>query len=122
MKLKVVTVIIFFLLSIQNSNSENSLENISDIFHIGKMDSHNKNFVLFFKTRQKAILGSLFASVPHFMFLFIMTEIMLKEHHQEQNPQQQLPLTQFTAAEVDANFNEETGTEEDEEEGPLPGQ
>jgi len=51
-----------------------------------------------------------------------MTEIMLKEHHQEQNPQQQPPLAQFTAAEVDANFNEETGTEEDEEEGPLPGQ
>jgi len=76
------------------------------------------------KIRQKAILGSLFASVPHFMFLFIMTEIMLKEHHQEQNPQQQQqPLTQFTAAEVDANFaNEETGTEEDEEEGHLPGQ
>jgi len=74
------------------------------------------------KVRQKAILGSLYASVPHFMFLFIMTEIMLKEHHQEQNPQQQPPLAQFTAAEVDANFNEETGTEEDEEEGPLPGQ
>jgi len=75
------------------------------------------------KVKQKAILGSLFASVPHLMFLFIMAEIMLKEHHQEQNPQQQQPqLAQFTAAEVDANFNEETATEEDEEEGPLPGQ
>ena len=57
MKLKLVTAIIFFLLSIQNSNSEDSLEGINDIFHIGKMDSHNKNFVLFFKTREKAILA-----------------------------------------------------------------
>jgi len=57
MKLKVVIAIIFFLLFIQNSNSEDSLEDINDIFHIGKMDSHNKNFVLFFKTREKAILA-----------------------------------------------------------------
>ena len=57
MKLKLVTAIIFFLLSIQNSNSEDSLEDINDIFHIGKMVSHNKNFVLFFKTRDKAILA-----------------------------------------------------------------
>ena len=57
MKLKLVTAIIFFLLFIQNSNSEDSLEDINDIFHIGKMDSHNKNFVLFFKTREKAILA-----------------------------------------------------------------
>ena len=57
MKLKLVAAIIFFLLSIQNSNSEDSLEDINDIFYIGKMDSHNKNFVLFFKTREKAILA-----------------------------------------------------------------
>ena len=57
MKLKLVTAIIFFLLSIQNSNSEDSLDDINNIFHIGKMDSHNKNFVLFFKTREKAILA-----------------------------------------------------------------
>ena len=57
MKLKLVATIIFFLLSIQNSNSEESLEDINDIFYIGKMDSHNKKFVLFFKTREKAILA-----------------------------------------------------------------
>ena len=39
------------------SNSEESLEDINDIFYIGKMDSHNKKFVLFFKTREKAILA-----------------------------------------------------------------
>ena len=47
------------------------------------------------------------------MFLFIMTEIMLKEHHQEQNPQH---LAQLTGEEVAANLNEEAVTEEEEEE------
>ena len=56
MKFKVIIVFIL-LLSIQNSNSENNLANVNEIFHIGKMDSHNKNFVLFFKTREKAILA-----------------------------------------------------------------
>jgi len=65
------------------------------------------------KVKQKAILGSLFASVPHQMFLFIMTEIMLKEHHQEQNPQH---LAQLTGEEVAANLNEEAVTEEEEDE------
>ena len=57
MKLKAITVIIFLLSFIQNSNSENSVANVDDIFYVGKMDSHNKNFVLFFKTREKAILA-----------------------------------------------------------------
>ena len=57
MKFKVITVIIFLLSFIQNSNSENSVANVDDIFYVGKMDSHNKNFVLFFKTREKAILA-----------------------------------------------------------------
>ena len=57
MKFKLLYTIIFLLLFIQNSNSENNLANVDDIFHIGKMDSHNKNFVLFFKTRKKAILA-----------------------------------------------------------------
>jgi len=57
MKFKVLIVFIFLLLNIQNSNSESNLSNIDEIFHIGKMDSHNNNFVLFFKTREKAILA-----------------------------------------------------------------
>ena len=56
MKFKVIIVFIL-LLSIQNSNSENNLTDVDNIFHIGKMDSHNNNFVLFFKTRKKAILA-----------------------------------------------------------------
>ena len=57
MRFKLLYTIIFLLLFIQNSNSENNLANVDNIFHIGKMDSHNKNFVLFFKTREKAILA-----------------------------------------------------------------
>ena len=57
MKFRLVYTIIFLLSFIQNSNSENNLANIDNIFYIGKMDSHNKNFVLFFKTREKAILA-----------------------------------------------------------------
>jgi len=62
MKFKVLIVFIFLLSLIQNSNSENDpgyveLPNLDDIFYIGKMDSHNNDFVLFFKTREKAILA-----------------------------------------------------------------
>ncbi len=57
MKFKFLSIIIFLLLIVKSSKAENNLTNIDDIFHIGKMDSHNKNFVLFFKTREKSILA-----------------------------------------------------------------
>ena len=57
MKFKFLRIIIFLLLIVKSSKAENNLKNIDDIFHIGKMDSHNKNFVLFFKTREKSILA-----------------------------------------------------------------
>ena len=57
MKFKVTIITILLLSFVQSSNSENNLLSVGNIFHIGKMDSHNKNFVLFFKTREKAILA-----------------------------------------------------------------
>ena len=53
MKFKII--IIFILLSslVQNSNSESNLTNIDEIFYIGKMDSHNNDFVLFLKREKK---------------------------------------------------------------------
>ena len=57
MKFKLVSIIIFLLSFFQVSNAENNLASVHHIFHIGKMDSHNNNFVLFFKTRNKAILA-----------------------------------------------------------------
>ena len=71
MKFKFLSIIIFLLLIVQNSKAENNLTNIDDIFHIGKMDSHNKNFVLFFKTREKAIL----AKVRNLIILLIILKI-----------------------------------------------
>ena len=61
MKFKVI-IVIFLLLFTQNSNSENDsgyveLPTLDEIFYIGKMDSHNNDFVLFFKTREKSILA-----------------------------------------------------------------
>ena len=32
-------------------------KDLDEMFFIGKMESHNKNFTLFFKTREKAILA-----------------------------------------------------------------
>ena len=57
MKFKVFLVFIFLSLFIQNSSSESNLTKVDDIFYIGKMESHNNDFVLFFKTREKAILA-----------------------------------------------------------------
>ena len=61
MKFKVI-IVFFLLLFSQNSNSENDsgyveLPTLDEIFYIGKMNSHNNDFVLFFKTREKAILA-----------------------------------------------------------------
>ena len=56
MKFKAI-ILFILLLSIQNSNSDSNLAKVDDIFYIGKMDSHNNNFVLFFKTREKAVLA-----------------------------------------------------------------
>ena len=61
MKFKVI-IVFFLLLFTQNSNSENDsgyveLPTLDEIFYIGKMDSYNNDFVLFFKTREKSILA-----------------------------------------------------------------
>tara|TARA_B100001250_G_scaffold351371_1_gene323521 strand:+ start:277 stop:843 length:567 start_codon:yes stop_codon:yes gene_type:complete len=57
MKFKILIIFIFLFSFTQTSNSESNLGKVNDIFYIGKMNSHNNNFVLFFKTREKAILA-----------------------------------------------------------------
>ena len=57
MKFKFLVLIFIFSLFSQNLNSEVPNSKVDDIFYIGKMDSHNNDFVLFFKTREKAILA-----------------------------------------------------------------
>ena len=49
---------LFLLIFISNSSLAENLESSADsFFHIGQMNSHDKNFSLYFKTREKAILA-----------------------------------------------------------------
>jgi hypothetical protein len=50
---KILLIIFVTLLSSNFAEAEK----LNEMFFIGKMDSHNKNFTLFFKTREKAILA-----------------------------------------------------------------
>ena len=48
----------FVLILVSNSSSaENQASPIDELFHIGKMNSHDKKFSLYFKTREKAVLA-----------------------------------------------------------------
>ena len=50
-------IFLFIVLNYQNSFAEpNNLEK-EDFFYIGKMQSYNNNFTLYFKTRSKAVLA-----------------------------------------------------------------
>jgi len=66
------------------------------------------------KAKKKAILGAVFASAPHLMFLFIMLEVMLNEHHQQN------PMHQLSAEEVAANLNEAVSEEDGSVQDGLP--
>ena len=48
--------IFIIIFSIFISFSSVVAANLENMFFIGKMVSHNKNFTLFFKTREKAVL------------------------------------------------------------------
>ena len=48
--------IIFFSLS-NLSNAKENLASVDNLFHIDQMNSHDENFALYFKTREKAVLA-----------------------------------------------------------------
>jgi len=49
---------LFLLIFVSNfSLAENQESSVDSFFHIGQMNSHNKNFSLYFKTREKAVLA-----------------------------------------------------------------
>ena len=48
--------LIIFLFFIFNSTFADTKSSEDDYFFVGKMDSYNKDFTLYFKTREKAIL------------------------------------------------------------------
>ncbi len=49
--------VFLFYLSFSNSLAEIKISKTNDYFFIGKMDSYNKEFTLYFKSREKAILA-----------------------------------------------------------------
>ena len=49
--------LIIFLFFIFNTALSDTKNNEDDYFFVGKMDSYNKDFTLYFKTREKAILS-----------------------------------------------------------------
>jgi hypothetical protein len=55
---KKLIIALFTLIFISNSAiSENTESSINNFFHIGQMNSYDKHFSLFFKTRDKAVLA-----------------------------------------------------------------
>ena len=56
--MKKLIVTLFTLIFISNSViAENTESSVNSLFHIGQMNSYDKHFALFFKTRDKAILA-----------------------------------------------------------------
>ena len=54
--MKKLYLIILLLFSLQTFSSANeNLSSVDSLFHIDHMNSHNENFALYFKTREKAI-------------------------------------------------------------------
>jgi hypothetical protein len=54
---KAIVVLIFLILSIKLTLAENKDFTADNLFYIGQMNSHDKNFSLYFKTREKAVLA-----------------------------------------------------------------
>ena len=56
--MKKLYLIILIILTFQTFSSANeNLTSVDNLFHIDQMNSHNENFALYFKTREKAILA-----------------------------------------------------------------
>ena len=56
--MKKLYLFILILLSFETFSSSNeNLSSVDNLFHIDHMNSHNENFALYFKTREKAILA-----------------------------------------------------------------
>ena len=54
---KIFVTILFLFCFIKFSLAENENSPADNLFHIGQMNSHDKNFSLFFKPREKAVLA-----------------------------------------------------------------
>ena len=69
-------IFLFFIFNIALSDSKNIED---EYFFIGKMDSYNKDFTLYFKTREKAILSrgenyNYITDYPQDLYIYITTD------------------------------------------------
>ena len=56
--MKKILIILSILLSFKNFvSAQENKSLVNSLFHIDQMNSHNKNFALYFKTREKAVLA-----------------------------------------------------------------
>ena len=54
--MKYLLIIIFSILAVENSRAEIGHEDFEKLFFVGKMESYNEEFTLYFKPRKKPIL------------------------------------------------------------------
>ncbi len=55
--MKKILIFVFIVLNCHNSSAEPNNLKTEDFFYVGKMQSYNNNFTLYFKTRNKAVLA-----------------------------------------------------------------
>ena len=56
--MKKILIILLIFLSFKNFvSAQENKSLVNNLFHIDQMNSHNKNFALYFKTREKAVLA-----------------------------------------------------------------
>tara|TARA_B110000444_G_scaffold240223_1_gene255385 strand:- start:320 stop:883 length:564 start_codon:yes stop_codon:yes gene_type:complete len=73
---KKLYIILFFLIFYSNlSLAEDQEASANNLFYIGKMNSHDKNFALYFKTRNKSILArgedyNYFTDFPQDLYIY----------------------------------------------------
>ncbi|MDC0400922.1 hypothetical protein OAM05_00780 [Candidatus Pelagibacter sp.] len=74
--MKKLYIILFFLIFYSNlSLAEDQEASANNLFYIGKMNSHDKNFALYFKTRNKSILArgedyNYFTDFPQDLYIY----------------------------------------------------
>ena len=54
---KIIKLIIILIIPINFSYAKDNLSTVDNLFYIDQMNSHDQNFALYFKTREKAILA-----------------------------------------------------------------
>ena len=54
---KLIIILLTLTFFLNSAIAENNKSSVDSFFHIGQMNSHDKHFALFFKTRDKAILA-----------------------------------------------------------------